>query len=228
MVTPRAVTVALFVLFGLLVAAGQSSLSPRVWAFKVPSSSSPPSSATDDFERTSASPMTDGSSITWTNGPGATGNMRIVNNSDADGASGVTYGCARVLTPTFSADHWAETTIASGGGSVVNQGPCVRIASNTDADCYLMVFSAATNLRLYRIADTGSIGFTTLTNVTTGSSVAAGDVLRLQIVGSTLTLFHKGTNYGSVIDSTYSTGQPGIWSSSDSMVHESFSASDAP
>lgn len=188
------------------------------------SSGSTPATATDTFNRANADPMSttmsDGTS-TWTVGPGALNNTSITSNGI--GTSGSAAG-ARVLTPTFSANQ--ISTITAGPDNFAT-GPAVRLASTTDADGYMAYPSSATSITIYRIDDTGTIAFVALGANVTITALTAGETLGLGISGTTLTLYTNGVSTGATrTDSTYSTGQPGVYVGSNSRVWDAFTASD--
>lgn len=188
------------------------------------SSGSAPASATDTFNRADSAPMSttmsDGTS-TWTSGPGALNNCDIFSNEIR--GSGGTSG-ARVLTPTFAANQYSVVTAGTDNFAV---GPAVRLASTTDADGYFAYPSSATSVTIYRIDDTGSIALTALGANVTITALTAGETLGLGISGTTLTLYTNGISTGATrTDSTYSTGQPGIYCGNNVRLWNAFSAND--
>lgn len=117
---------------------------------------------------------------------------------------------------TFSPDQFSQITIASipTGGQLYFQ--YVNCRMNTTAGTYQVATSSETGpniLQLYQISNIGTfnqIG----TDITTGSNIAAGNIVRLEVVGTTLTVkIDQGSGFVTLrttTDSTYTTGQPGI------------------
>lgn len=159
----------------------------------------------------------------WQNPRKATGLGSAVLNND----------CARRYTGvTFTADHYSEITIASmpGGGQLYYHYVMVRMSAT--AGCYLLTtasdISAAT-LQLWRISDAGS--YTQLgTDITLGGNLVAGDVLRIEIIGTTINAKRNGTTVRSTTDSTFASGQPAVggWAQtgSDVLYTTSWAAAD--
>ena len=57
----------------------------------------------------------------------------------------------------------------------------------------------------------GPLGnFTFLSHITTGPGIANGDVVKATIVGSTITAYINGVQVNQVVDSTFSSGNPGM------------------
>lgn len=131
--------------------------------------------------------------------------------------------CARRYTGvSFTADHYSEMTIAlmPGGGQLFYHYCMVRMSAT--AGCYLLTtasdISAAT-VQLWRISDAGA--YTQIqTDITLGSNVVAGDVLRLEVSGTTLTVKRNGSTVRQSTDATFASGQPAVggWAQSGSDV----------
>ena len=139
------------------------------------------------------------------------------------GSAVLNNDCARRYTGvTFSADHYSEITIASmpTGGQLYFHYCFARM--NATAGCYLYTTSADVSLatlQLWRISDAGA--YTQLgTNITAGANLVAGDVLRLEVVGTQLTAKLNGVTVRTTTDSTFSTGQSGAggWAQTGSDV----------
>lgn len=170
----------------------------------------------DSFSGEDENPYTNAA---YTNGPGAFADMQVFGHQ--------VYGTtnpsgARVLSPTFTGDHYSEITFGVG----LLYGPCVRMQSTSDASCYLLFVSNTTVVELYRVADTGSIGYTVISGAITVPAMSAGSPIRLSVIGSTLEVFTDGVSRGTYTDATLSGGQPGLYDQSAFSAIGSFSASD--
>lgn len=119
---------------------------------------------------------------------------------------------ARYTGVTFSADHYAEITLAAvpTGGQLFFHYCMVRM--NATAGCYLATTApdvSSTTAQLYRVDNAGN--YTQIgANITLGSAMAANDVLRLECIGTTLNVKYNGALLRTATDSTFSTGAPGI------------------
>lgn len=140
---------------------------------------------------------------------------------------------ARYTGVTFSADHSSAITLAAvpTGGQLFFQYVTARM--NATAACYLATTApdiSSTTLQLYKIDNTGT--YTQIgANITLGASMAGGDVMELDVVGTGLTVKYKGATVRSVTDSTLATGQPGLgaWaqnSGSNIVLISAWSAAD--
>lgn len=94
-------------------------------------------------------------------------------------------------------------------------GPCVRINSTTDCDCYIAWLDDSTHIIIYKATDTGSFSVSALGATFTVSTVSAGTTIGLSASGTstvTLELFLNGVSQGTRTDSSspYTTGQPGV------------------
>ncbi len=117
---------------------------------------------------------------------------------------------------TFGPNQFSQITLASvpTGGQLYFH--YVNCRMNTTAGTYQIATSSETGpniLQLYQISNAGT--FTQIgTDITTGSNLAAGNIIRLEVVGTTLTVkVDQGSGFTTLrtaTDATYSTGQPGI------------------
>lgn len=143
------------------------------------------------------------------------------------GVATLNNDCARRYNPstlTFTADQFSEITIAlmPTGGQLFYHYCFARM--NATAGCYLLTTSAdisAATLQIWRVSDAGA--YTQLgANITLGGNLVAGDVIRLEAVGTTLTAKVNGVTApsGTRTDSTFASGQPGVggWAQTGSDV----------
>lgn len=120
---------------------------------------------------------------------------------------------ARYTGVTFSADHFAEITLAATPTPVVQLFfQYVMCRMNSTAACYLVTTApdvSTSTIQVYKLDNAGTysqIG----ADITLGSPMAAGDVMRLSCTGTTLTVRYNGALVRTVTDTTLSTGQPGV------------------
>lgn len=162
---------------------------------------------TDTFIRADADPMSTTASGggTWTSGPGTFQDCKILSNElRGAGALGTENG-ARVLTPSFSGDHSATVLSATPHTSV---GPMTRVQGTGDASGYVGLVVDATHVEIYKVTDTGTIAYALLANFIVADSSLE---MTLASIGTTHELFLNGVSAGSVVDATWSGGQPGIY-----------------
>jgi hypothetical protein len=170
-------------------------------------------SATDNFTRTNANPisnpMSDGTS-TWTTASlGAFGVLQIIGNQ----AAGATGGdCAALVTaPAFTGQHYMEFTVVAANGATYF-GPGIRGTSGGNG--YVAYVNGSATQIIIAKATAGV--FLTLSTYTV-TALNPGDIIRLEGTGTstvTLTLKINGSAQGSpATDSTlpYTGGSPFIY-----------------
>lgn len=174
----------------------------------------------DTFNRSNADPMSTTASDgnTWTSGPGAMAEPRIISTM-LFGNAGQTG--ARVLTPTMGGNHSASITLIGDTGHI---GPMVRVQSTSDASGYFLITSDATHLTIYKLTDTGSLATLALFTSVATPSMGNGDTITLTVNGTTLECFLNGVSYGTVVDATWSGGQPGVYMETETASGGPFSA----
>ena len=180
----------------------------------------PPSIAlvpiSDTFTRPNTSPTTGTSGLgpMWENGTQAgNNNLNIVSNSAQVNHTGAANGYSVYLATAFNPDQFSKAT-------------CSTLAASVSA-CYVMVrgSTSASTQTYYAYYDCGTAacgrgiikvvaGVSTNLGVQTSASGAAGDVIELDVVGSTLWAYRNGvldTSFPNpVIDGSITSGAPGI------------------
>lgn len=182
---------------------------------------------TDNFDRTASDPMSTTASGggTWTSGPGLMGDCLIEYNL-LRGAT-ATDNAARVLSPVFANNQSARIQLAESAANFVSTGPMVRIQSTTDGSGYVAAIESTTSIQVQRVTDNGStVAYADVGAAFTVATLVVGDTVTLGISGSTLTLYINGVSQGTVPDSTFSTGQPGVWFFNTIGIAENFYATD--
>jgi hypothetical protein len=175
---------------------------------------------TDDFTA-SADPL--GGSWTTITGQGAMRSVvGIVEPSNSTGDAGSVYSGG-----TFATNQWCEadiTTLGTGGGGQ-GIGLAVRAVTNS---FYRLVMdgSGSSNMELGKIVN-GS--FTSLATRTV--TYVDGQVLRLEVSGTTLKIIYNGSQVGATVsDNAILSGKPGLAYSSlaTSSELDNWKAGDAP
>jgi len=151
---------------------------------------------TDDFNRANGA-----LGANWT----ADSGLSIVSNAVTDSAFTNSQGARYIGGSAFGNDQYSQVVFISGGNSSV--GPLVR---STDLNnYYYMACSTVIGCELDKWV-AGSKTFIAFW----GGTVANGDTLRLEIIGTTITgkVVHSGTptTVGSTTDATFASGQPGF------------------
>jgi hypothetical protein len=137
----------------------------------------------------------------------------------AFGTNGVTngYDDSYALLSGFGPDQTAEATVfrdASLTPSVTHEVELLLRASDdaNNARGYECLFNWAGGIQIVRW--NGAMGdFTVLPILnerSLGRPLATGDVIKGSIVGNTIRVYINGNEMGRAVDSTFSTGQPGI------------------
>ena len=104
---------------------------------------------------------------------------------------------------TFSADQYAEARISQVGSNRSWMGVCVRASAG---------YSYALGVEpggLWYLYKTNNYSVSTLANGTT--TLSAGDVIRLEASGTTLTAKRNGSVLATATDSAIASGAPGVY-----------------
>lgn len=153
--------------------------------------------AVDTFQRADENPLSDGG--LWSTAAGFSA-MKLVSHL----AEGSTF--ASCLSD-FSGVSWPADQYAEMIWSAGNLGPALRF--NGTSAYVLEVVSGSQWWITIRPADTILV---------TGAAqtLSAGDVLRLEIVGTTINSYRNGTLIVTIVDATLASGTPGIWANNPS------------
>ena len=165
----------------------------------------------DDFNRADGDP-----GANWVQ---VSGTWSIVSNQLSPGSSGATI-IIRAATSMATSDHSAQVTIAA--TTAVSQGVMCR-GDSTLANGYLWR-NNGTNWGLFKAVS----GTFTAIGTTYAAAAAAGDVAKIQVIGSTVKGFVNGVERASVTDTSVTSGtNTGIRSQSTSgLRYDDFSAAD--
>jgi hypothetical protein len=156
-------------------------------------SGSSPYSATDNFNRTNENPL----GGNWTLGlNGAGGNITLTSNQVS--CTGVYNAFAYRNTGTFANNQYSQIKFTATPSSSEVGGPAVRCSAGTNG-AYAYIFT------VYNSTTGGFYCHYTGDNwVQIGSdvsiSVTTGDVLKLTVSGSVLTIYQNGTQRGTATD----------------------------
>ena len=103
-------------------------------------------------------------------------------------------------------DQYAEITIGAISAGADYFGPAVRCGALQGYVGLVLIGSSSSN-GLYKL----SAGAYTQIGTGFSATVAAGDVWRITVVGTTITITQNGTQRGSFTDSSLTTGNPGLF-----------------
>lgn len=143
----------------------------------------------------------------WSTAPGVWGAMRKANGAFC---TATLTDCASVYAAGLTADQYSEITIADVAGAQVmfhyanvrtNASGLYQVTTAADVGPNVLVI-----LRWDAAHGETQLG----ANITTPANVQTGDVMRLEVVGSLLTVKWNGAILRTQSDSTFATGQPGI------------------
>lgn len=160
--------------------------------------------------------------------PYANGNLHTQNANWVFGAGTLQVSANKVFASSASvssafrsdqvwpADQYSETTMVIGGTAAVqNGGPAVRVAAGATT-FYGVQCASATFALIKEVAGTlTSLGTNAVFPVT-------GDVIRLQVVGNTLTVFKNGvavTGMTNIVDNSIASGNAGLWGVGNSTTN---------
>lgn len=150
--------------------------------------------ATDNFNRADANPI----GGNWTTVPGQAA-VQILSSVATDVGGAVSAAYWNADTP--SNDHYSQ--VAAGA---VPFGPMVRM-NTAQLDGYLLYCNGSPNATIYRM-DNGSANATV---ASLSFTYAAGDILKLEAVGTALTAYKNGVSQGGGTSGTYTSGSVGIY-----------------
>lgn len=178
--------------------AGNANSDDIVIAFSVASSSA----ATSNFVGVE-NPLSEGG--VW-DSPGAWADLQKSGGLHATALN----AAGRLITPPFGADQYSEITYNQDPGSNSWVGVMTRIQGATNGSGYLAIAYAG-EVRLYRVDDSGNLGFTLLASAGANLS-AVPRRLRLESIGDTHRVFFNGALLVSHVASgiLYAAGQPGV------------------
>lgn len=160
------------------------------------------STYTDDFGRADANPL----SGDWATAPGES-DMRLVENSALSLSS---RGAAYWTGGSLSANQSSTITI----GSAADVGILVRCSTSGSINMYYVAYLVAgTNARIFK-ATSGTQGsaWVQIGDTYNATTPDVGDVWKLAIIGSQLTLYQNGVARITTSDTDITSGQPGIFS----------------
>lgn len=188
--------------FGLTVTG--SIFRPSMLAIEV----RPAGIATDNFNRADSGTL----GANWT---AAAGNWQIVSNKAqvVSGVETISYWSGF----TFDDDQYCEADFTLSAGEL---GPMVRVDSGTSG--YLVDWHGAAGGTLQFYKRTGTATFSSLAVAATGVGTSGTKRLRLEVSGTTLSLYENGVFVASTTDATHTAGAPGMWGFHPSGLAENF------
>lgn len=157
--------------------------------------------ATDSFTASDGTQLT-GYSANWSLGNALSSDFVIDTNALRTPFSRAIALHAYRNDGSFADDQYAEAKIAQVGSAAQYMGVCVR-AGNGDAYAFVV---DGTNYLMWKLIGYGSytqLAFAAL-------AVTAGDTIRLEASGTTLTAKLNGATVTTVTDSALASGRPGV------------------
>ena len=157
-------------------------------------------------------------------------NSLNVNTSTARGfSSGRSLNSIKKSVATFSPNQEAQVTYTIFNPTWFDfAGPAVRVTPESGSGYVLNIDSLdANSRRLIRVSGSVNTGIVGAINL----PAIAGDIFKLSASGSTLMVYRNGILVNSVTDTTYPTGQPGLFydlGNSNTTRMDNFIAADIP
>lgn len=137
-------------------------------------------------------------------------NSLNVNTSTARGfSSGRSLNSIKKSVTTFSPNQEAQVTYIAFNPTYFDYaGPAVRVTPESGSGYVLNIDSLDSGgRRLIRVSGSVNTGIAGTINL----PAVAGDIFKLSASGSTLMVYRNGILVNSVTDTTYPTGQPGLF-----------------
>jgi hypothetical protein len=154
--------------------------------------------ASDNFNRANENPLAGN----WTTAPGASA-MQLFSNqvTGSTGANCTSFWNA----DTFGNDQYSQVTPVD--NTNFGAGLAVRVRTTTQYDCYILFLNASGSVQIYKII-AGSVTLLSSPNF----AYAAGDVIKLEAVGTTLTAYKNGVAQANpATDSALTAGAAGLF-----------------
>jgi len=158
----------------------------------------------DNFTRANENPLSDGGQ--WSAFQELGSNAAVLKTvSNMCEASTVSVRNEAIVTGTsFTANQWAEFTLGAALANVPTLGCRVRITSGNPGTGYDAIFSNGT----YFIRKFTGTTFTNLVSV--AGSLNISDTVRLEVIGTTLTIYQNDVSILTTTDATYASGSVGL------------------
>jgi hypothetical protein len=161
--------------------------------------------ATDNFNRANANPI----GGNWTTAPSHSA-IQLLSNVAQDSADSGTDNSAYWNANTFPNDQYSQCNVTDSLSSETAEcgpGPMCRCSTSAPRNLYRVIFSpgATQNLHFEKYAANSYSpigGFTVTMN--------NGDLLKLQVQGTTLTAFVNGSSVATTTDSSVTSGPAGL------------------
>jgi hypothetical protein len=142
------------------------------------------------------------------------GNLQAISGTGAAAAVAATNSNECWVGPggvsadgNWANDQYSECTVGLFTGPV-SIGPGARMGTGGTGYIASMNSGASSGGTVYKL--TGSGGYTSIGTIL-GTTTATGDVWRIQIVGTTITVLQNGVSRFSTTDATYASGNPGLY-----------------
>lgn len=172
---------------------------------------------TDNFTRSNENPLANSN---WGTIP-TYGNLQIVSNVAeavvvATNANQLWTGAGGVSADgNWANDQYAEVTVGTISAAATDSiGAGVRMGTGGTGYIVSALPTAPFNA-IYKLTGAGAY---TILGANFPPAAVAGDVWRIQIVGTTITVFQNGTSIATRTDATYAGGDPGIYAYAQSVL----------
>lgn len=166
--------------------------------------------ASDNFDRANETPL----ASPWANWTSA---GALLSGNKATAAAAVT-AASLYNSGTWSNDQEASGVVGNLGSTL--RYACVGVRAGTS--------SGGSGYVCFTDGDSGS-GHTGIEKITNGTEIelkgvaatfTAGDTIGIRAVGTTISMWKNGTQIDSTTDSTYSSGNPGVWFYSQATIDD--------
>jgi hypothetical protein len=136
------------------------------------------------------------------------GAPQIVSDTVEVGATST--GTHAYLAGTYPNNQYAQITVAVQNTSACGSGAIVRLTGASPTETFYQFgtaggVGAGSTFTLLKVVS----GTLSVLNSWTGT-LALGDTLAIEVIGTTINVYHNGTLLGAVTDSSVTTGNPGI------------------
>ncbi len=169
--------------------------------------------AIDSFQRANENPLSNGGN--WTTVTSENANQIV--SDVCEGSTASARNSSFFSGIAWPNDQYAEITLAGAPGNSAAVGVIARCAAAAETYFYaLMTNNGAGNFALtlnHRLA-----GSSHATGTVNGFSPVAGDVLRIQAIGTTISAWYNGVQQISVTDANIASGSAGLYNQPSSTL----------
>jgi hypothetical protein len=169
--------------------------------------------AIDSFQRANENPLSNGGN--WTTVTSENANQIV--SDVCEGSTASARNGSYFSGIAWPNDQYAEITLAGALGSGAAVGVIARCAAAAETYFYALIANGGTLTLNHMLA-----GSSHATGTVNGFSPVAGDILRIQAIGTTISAWYNGVQQISVTDANIASGSAGLYNQPSSTLSGAF------